>query len=794
MNNSDRLRKALDIIALNHSEGKVSNDTLIKACDTYKQKIGFVDDFDYEMIVAKSCFDYINNVSPDEEICKAILPGQTKMIDGVMYMYVATPNAKTQYDWRIVKKGAKSGKTIGRGETLDDTKVKNKQKFVNSLFPKDLSTLTVVKQLGGSTGAKLVQDINGNQYVMKKGTNTSNGHVKSEYLANQLYDALGMRVPDYELYEDDNGEVTLLSKFIPMTRAPKSSDYAEMSKGWIADCVLANWDVYQNDNCLIDSSGRVIRVDNGGCLDYRAQGAKKNFDDDIVKTYKDMIHYNRAVFNNLEDDDIISQIDDIQSRKDDIVGFLEESNNPMADVIARRIDNLTLVKNHINRQKTLNKPNTAPRNLKPSNEMYREFTDDELDDIWKSQSAGSGNGKLFDSDRTVGWKLLSDICKERGFDARPRVVDDKTYWAHIASSKQPQLFRGLTSGGGFTAQNLINMFKHDDTCFYGNYGIYGEGIYAHVNDGKNHGNQKSNYMQSNAYQQAKGHYAGGDDDSILLMSFENDANIANVADLVAEIKKNPPAAGNTKQLQQEADDIKKELDDTVDELSGLTQKTIDGVKSSMHFDDDSVQELQLTIENTNWGEVDEDGKPAYPTWDEFVENGMAVWVEKNGGEAIREHGQITFKLPNSRQAFTLTQRQYEVNAIKQKNSFSVPYSYPVKRFEDWFMREHVFKVDAAIKESVDALGDTVNELQSKISDLRTQHKDKLDEIKKKSCPNPDEGVYQAIYDSVANRGSLEPVGIYAALKGYDAIYQPNGNGLGNGYVAILNRSKLIVKE
>ena len=102
--------------------------------------------------------------------------------------------------------------------------------------------------------------------------------------------------------------------------------------------------------------------------------------------------------------------------------------------------------------------------------------------------------------------------------------------------------------------------------------------------------------------------------------------------------------------------------------------------------------------------------------------------------------------------------------------------------------------DAAIKESVDALGDTVNELQSKISDLRTQHKDKLDEIKKKSCPNPDEGVYQAIYDSVVIRGSLEPVGIYAALKGYDAIYQPNGNGLGNGYVAILNRSKLIVKE
>ena len=58
MNNSDRLRKALDIIALNHSEGKVSNDTLIKACDTYKQKIGFVDDFDYEMIISPKSAKY----------------------------------------------------------------------------------------------------------------------------------------------------------------------------------------------------------------------------------------------------------------------------------------------------------------------------------------------------------------------------------------------------------------------------------------------------------------------------------------------------------------------------------------------------------------------------------------------------------------------------------------------------------------------------------------------------------------------------------------------------------------
>ena len=53
---------------------------------------------------------------------------------------------------------------------------------------------------------------------------------------------------------------------------------------------------------------------------------------------------------------------------------------------------------------------------------------------------------------------------------------------------------------------------------------------------------------------------------------------------------------------------------------------------------------------------------------------------------------------------------------------------------------------------------------------------------------------EAIYDSVVNRGSMEPLGIYAALKGYDGLYQPNGNGSGHGFAIILNRSKLVVKK
>ena len=251
MNN---LREALNKIAHRHSMGNIPDDVLIKACDNYKINSNFSDDYDYSLIVSKSFYDHINGVEPNKEICKGVLPGQTKMIDGVMYVYTATPNAKTDYDWRVVTKGTKTNKSVGRGSGLSSTSVQSKQKFVNDMFPKDLSVLKVVKQLGGSTGAVLVEDkVTNQQYVMKKGTNTSNEHIKSEYLANQLYDAMGQRVPDYELY-DDNGTAVMLSKFIPMTRMPKTSDYAEMAKGLISDVLLANWDVYQNDNCLIDSA------------------------------------------------------------------------------------------------------------------------------------------------------------------------------------------------------------------------------------------------------------------------------------------------------------------------------------------------------------------------------------------------------------------------------------------------------------------------------------------------------------------------------------------------------------
>lgn len=790
-----KLRKALDTIALNHSKGVVSNDILIKACENYKEKVHFEENFDYDMIVAKSVFDAINGVPQDTEICKAILPGQTKMVDGIMYMYVATPGAKTQYDWRVVRKGTKGVKNIGRGGNLDDTQVQAKQKFVNALFPKDLSTLKVIKTLGGSTGAQLVEDASGNQYVMKKGSNTNVGHVKSEYLANQMYDALGLRVPDYELYEE-NGETILLSRFIPMTTVPNSSNYAEMSKGWIADVVLANWDVYQNDNCLVDSAGRIIRVDNGGCLDYRAKGQKKPFDDDVVRTYKDMMEYNKAIFAQLDFNDILQQIKDIQSHRKDIVGFLGESGqDALATVVGNRIDNLSQIESYIKKQQRANQPNLTPRKVMAPTDMYRDFTDDELKDFWDNAQGSSGRAKLNHTD-ILGWDLLSTICKARGFDVRPRLVDDTEYWKHVSSlpKDMPMMMRGVAKRGSTSAQLFTHMFKHDDDCFYGNIGIYGEGIYAHVNDGKTQNQTRAGFTSSKAYRDAVS-YAGGDPNGVIMLAWEKGAKIAKTGDLVAELRKNPPIAANTSALQKELAKIKVDLDTAEDALRNLSANTEQQVRTSMHYDEQGVMDLQMAIDTTDWGQLDDNGDPDIPKWHDFVELQIADAIKANGGTVIPEHGQLTFKLPNSKTTFTITQNQYErPNAIKRKNAFSSVYHFPIERLKEWFTREHIAKVDAAVKEAVDNLGDAVSKLQGQISNLRQQYTDKQDEIKKKSCPDPNGSIMEAIYDAVINHGSMEELGIYAALKGYDGLYQSNGNGSGHGYQIILNRSKLVVKQ
>lgn len=825
-------REALDVIAKSHALGDISTDVLIKACENYKFQNGIYDDFEYSMKVSKSLIDQLNGVVSDE-LNKAIVPGQTKYLNGVVYVYSATKKgSKTEYGWHVLKNS-----NVGKGSKMDDATAKKYAQEVNLLFPTDVDKLSVVSaNIGGSTGAVLVKDASGNEYVMKKVNKAKNpnghaDHIRSEYTANVIYNILGLKTPDVELYNaNSDTDVTLLSRFIPGTRKPNSGDFGKMTGGFIADVLLANCDIYQNDNCLIDAGGNVVRVDNCGSLFYRAQGALKSppFDGDVLRTYKDMRKYNSLLSRYLVDEDVIAQIDSVLSKKDDLVTFLKDSgDDKLAKILEERIDGLKGIKDYINaeirRKETISKARAgkiAKRQLLSEADMYRDIKEDELQQIFDDVASTVGSKKyaLTDYRSNTGWSILSKICELRGFNARPRVVQENDFWKEAGNSKHPIMFRGNTGSYGKSAAYFCDSFRFDDSCFYGTQGIWGQGIYAHTDDtnkvysktGKydkkddvdNKSTQK-NFKASQSYSDAYS-YAGYSDEGILKLAWENDANVANLDDLIKEIKSNPPKNTDKKaneeinKLQDELNEIKKSWSDAEIKVQSIAKVVRDGVYKKMGYNKQSISEMYNDIDNTNWGNKTANNKPDYPSYDEFVVKNMAKWITDNGGKVeLGENKEyVLFKIGGA--TLSITRHGWDTNSIKRKNSLTQPYNYHAKRFKLFMETNYIGRVGKMVDNAIKNSHEISKKLRADVEEKRNEYYAKKTELDNKiQSVSSGDDLYSHIYSNIKNinerysGNNMSVVGIYAAMKGYDGIYVHNGNGGSHGFNVILNRSKIV---
>ena len=227
---------------------------------------------------------------------------------------------------------------------------------------------------------------------------------------------------------------------------------------------------------------------------------------------------------------------------------------------------------------------------------------------------------------------------------------------------------------------------------------------------------------------------------------------------------------------------------------------MDNIKRSMHWDDDTLVGHQIEIENTNWSAITPEGKPDYPTFDDFVKGKMFDWVTKNGG-TIKEKGKDTdifvFKLPNSKETFEISRFRYENNAIKQKNVATPAYNYPVRQFSQWLIKNHYVIIENRIKQETEKLGEKTKLLSSQIKKLNDEIRIGKDELNNMMTVNSDKDLMSGIKKYILRRDmddNVEPVGVYAALKGYDAIIKERPGGCDNSYCIILNRSKVIVKK
>lgn len=815
---NDNLLKSLQTIAFGHSEGFVSVDKLRMACEAYKRKTNFDDGYRYQLIISKSIHDQLNGIEQDEELCKAIIPGDTKVIDGILYVWSKTKaGSQTQYAWHVANKGSVTGMNIGKGSTLTAQKIADLEKQVNELFPADLKSLKAVGAAGGSTGAQLVDDAKGNRYILKKGTNhnTNNEHVINEYLANQLYSIAGVKVPSYQLY-DDNGTACLLSKFIYGARNFNSKDFSKLKDYFLIDCLFANWDAYANtDNCLIDSKGNVIHVDNGGTLNFRAHGAQKTFDGNIYDTYSAMKVHNPKIANLLTDDDLRKQIADLRKKKGDLINYLKEvGENNLAKTIEQRIDNLSDIENEIDAKNKINNRKVLPRKLKSKQEMYREFTQQELDDLWNKLKGNDGIDKVTRTEVNPGpgWAALSEVCKMRGFDARGEVVDDAEYWKKvdegIKHGQYIQVLRGLSPNdkrankGKITIDEAIDSLLYQDACWYGTQAAWGAGIYAHINDDKSvqYQSEKS-FKKTDAYDHAiqYAQEAGAGKGAIVKMILPEFARTITYKDAKKEILSLfAPDKKALEKCEKEIKAIDKDLIQITDDINSHSTKIEEKAYKDAHFDKDAWVAYSLMKDNVNWGKVNSFGDRDIPKFDDFVGKEMVNLVKANGGSIEQKKGVYTFRLPNSTEEFTITNYQYDgPSSIKRHNSVMPYFNFAAERFDDWFERAHVKQAEKMKEEAIKNSGDSLNKLMKARDDMRKIRDDKNKELEKLRDPansvNANKGIYEAIYKAVTSH-SKAAIGLYAALKGYDAIIVPNGNGSSNSFAVILNRSKLIINK
>lgn len=177
------------------------------------------------------------------------------------------------------------GKRISYSPPLDLSQAKQVTAR-DSVLPPPKGPLLRIKSLGGSTGADLMEDATGRQFVRKLGT--SKGHVESEIAADKLYAACGVPVPKV-LSVDDKGATVKLSEFIEgksyaefmdspdTTTKEKDKVKKQLQSQFAVDALLGNWDVtgMNRDNILIGKDGVAYRIDNGGAMGFRAQGTPK---------------------------------------------------------------------------------------------------------------------------------------------------------------------------------------------------------------------------------------------------------------------------------------------------------------------------------------------------------------------------------------------------------------------------------------------------------------------------------------------------------------------------------------
>ncbi len=183
----------------------------------------------------------------------------------------------------------------------DETNESKKQEYITEVHriqkieqlaqqSRDNALSKISERLGSNPGGWYEDRKTGKRLYLKFYENPD--QARAEFIANAIYEKLGIRVPHATLLEID-GKLAHASEEIADAQPTYREDQKtnpDVLNGFVADAYLGNWDVVglNYDNIVKSPDNACHRIDNGGSLVFRAQGGRKNFDQQTIPEIANM--------------------------------------------------------------------------------------------------------------------------------------------------------------------------------------------------------------------------------------------------------------------------------------------------------------------------------------------------------------------------------------------------------------------------------------------------------------------------------------------------------------------------
>lgn len=671
---------------------------------------------------------------------------------------------------------------------------KNVQILNANTVPTSLSELTHISSLGGSTGAELTEDNNSVKWVVKKGGDKqASEQCANEALANQIYETLGLNAPKSTIIMDGNNKV-LVSGFVENLQDVNSLSGAQfiatkpnLQSTFVAHALLGNTDIVENDNTKVDVNGNIYFLDNGGSLLYRAQGGPKAFDGDC-RELSSMLRFTsnqQKWFGNLTNGDIAMQIENlVLPKKKEVLDLIQNASYldkaqkvELHDTMSKRFDKLDeFLKNYKLNTKNKNAPikydkakdtlkSISAKNSAKSN--YADITDcdvikDEINKIIVKQvlSRGTRNGS-YKNDK-VGFIDANAICRKRGFDGKPVILNDADFQDLFNKEKNnPKNTLMYRTVGAGHEDSLV----HANELYTGGIGqtAYGAGLYfAKETNSLSQFTTPPPPPRTHDLSDSKGY---GDLTHVSMVSEDFKWGDLDV------IRSEMLNFMNNQITNPKHDKIKQKLKTASDNLSAYKQDFIKNFADSKNHAYEVGKKAMEIHAKRDWGE-------------HHVSELADVLNKFGKGASGKQIGQtIRLQLPNNEDGSKGEHFDYVLTGAG--NTAGKSYNANVKALFNKVYDGY----SAPFNQEVAKLDINVDATYKKLSTI-TDGLNKILNNEPPTIPNPSLSKSEkAMIQLLNDHKSGDEAGLYAMYKGYDGVQTSTRN-----YRVIYNRSKLIINE